>query len=152
MKLTYRGVRYDYNPAQPAHSVDAVQAPDLRYRGAKYRLNQSAKAENLNAILKYRGVAYQTQPAAVAQPTVQPVAPVEAVAPVATPKVSIQEKARLLTMDHHRMIKNREQSILARSAAEIGLTAEAAKFWNHIQGKVQPTFRVDYDRSHAALS
>jgi hypothetical protein len=150
MKLTYRGVSYDHVPAQQLSDNAVVEAPNLRYRGAKYRQNQVAKAENLNALLKYRGVAYSTQPVAAA-PT-EAVAPVEAAAPVAAPKLSIQEKARLLNMDHHRMIKNREQSMLARSAAEVGLATDAANFWNHIQGKIQPTFRVNYDRSHAALS
>lgn len=150
MKLTYRGVSYDYVPAQQQSDAPAVEAPDLRYRGAKYRLNQVAKAESLNALLKYRGAAYSTQP--VAATPAEAVAPVEVAAPASTAKLSIQEKARMLTMDHHRMIKNREQSMLARAAAEVGLATDAANFWNHIQGKIQPTFRVNYDRSHAALS
>jgi hypothetical protein len=34
-----------------------------------------------------------------------------------------------------------------------GMTAEdAGRYWNHIQGKVHPSFWATYDRSHAASS
>lgn len=63
-----------------------------------------------------------------------------------------QEQARALMTRHHHLIKRRQQSLLGRVAAEVGLPAEAANYWNHIQGKPHPSFRVSYDRSHAALS
>jgi hypothetical protein len=53
---------------------------------------------------------------------------------------------------HHHMIKNREQCMLSRVASEIGMPAETAHFWNHIQGKPHPSFRATYDRSHATMS
>ncbi|NEQ37587.1 MAG: hypothetical protein F6K40_15445 [Okeania sp. SIO3I5] len=34
--------------------------------------------------------------------------------------------------------------------SEVGL--ESSHYWGHIQGKVQPTFRKNYERSHASLS
>lgn len=46
---------------------------------------------------------------------------------------STQEQARALMMRHHHVIKNREQSMLSRVAAEIG--AEAVDYSNHIQAK-----------------
>jgi len=66
--------------------------------------------------------------------------------------MSTQEQARALMMRHHHLVKNREQSMLGRSAAEVGLPAEAANYWNHIQGKPHPTFRKNYDRSGATMS
>jgi len=52
--------------------------------------------------------------------------------------MSTQEQARALMMRHHHLVKNREQSMLGRSAAEVGLPAEAA--------------RKNYDRSRATMS
>jgi hypothetical protein len=42
--------------------------------------------------------------------------------------------------------------MLGRAAVEIGLPAEAAEYWNHIQGQPHPSFRSSYDRSGASLS
>jgi hypothetical protein len=145
MKLTYRGISYESDPAQQANT-QPVAPVDLRYRRATYRFNQNARAESLNAILKYRGVAYSSQPVAEVAPT-----PVVAETPVVSISTSVEDQARLLTMRHQRFIKNRQQSLLSRVAGEIGLDT-ISNYWNRIQGKVHPTFRVDYDRSHATLS
>lgn len=64
--------------------------------------------------------------------------------------MSTQEQARALMMRHHHIIKNRQQSMLNRAAAEVGL--EGADYWNQIQGKVHPSFRASYDRSGATMS
>jgi hypothetical protein len=64
--------------------------------------------------------------------------------------MSTQEQARALMMRHHHLIKNREQSMLSRAAAEIGL--EGVDYWNHIQGTPHPTFSNNYDRSHSSMS
>ncbi len=66
--------------------------------------------------------------------------------------MSTQEQARALMMRHHHLIKNRQQSMLGRTAAELGMEKESAEYWNHIQGKVHPSFRASYDRSSASLS
>lgn len=66
--------------------------------------------------------------------------------------MSTQDQARALMMRHHHAIKNRQQSMLTRAAAEVGLSSESPVFWNHIQGKPHPSFRDSYDRSHATLS
>ena len=66
--------------------------------------------------------------------------------------MSAQEQARALMMRHHHLVKNREQSMLSRSAMEVGLPAQAANYWNHIQGKPHSSFRKNYDRSGAAMS
>jgi hypothetical protein len=55
-------------------------------------------------------------------------------------------------MRHHHLIKNRQQSMLGRAAAEVGLELDSVDYWNHIQGKLHPSFRASYDRSNASLS
>lgn len=61
-------------------------------------------------------------------------------------------QARRLMMLHRDRAKNRQQSLLTRAASEVGLEARRVTYWGHIQGKLQPTFRNDYDRSTAAMS
>lgn len=143
MKLTYRGVSYESN-----NNTAPVAGVDLRYRGANYRLHQTALAENLNAILKYRGAT------GAAQSTVEtaPVTAIEQTAnePATVPSVEVQ--ARLLNVNHYRGVKNRQQSLLKRHAFAVGLMADTAKYWNHIKGEIHPTFWINYDRSHVAMS
>lgn len=66
--------------------------------------------------------------------------------------MSTQDQARALMMRHHKLIKNRQQSMLGRAATEIGMDIDSAKYWNHIQGKPHPSFRASYDRSNSAMS
>lgn len=151
MKLTYRGVNYDYNPPE----VDMASSNEVgQYRGLEWRFRNPQKVPVLqpNLNLVYRGVAYQTG--------VQEQEPVSAPADIPAPTVAgassatstVQNMARALMTSHHRWIKNRQQALLGRAASEVGLSADAAHYWNHIQGKVHPSFRSSYDRSHAALS
>ncbi len=65
--------------------------------------------------------------------------------------MSVQTQARSLFIKHHKLVVNRERSMLARTAAEIGVDVDP-KFHNHIQGKIASDFRTIYDRSHAAMS
>lgn len=66
--------------------------------------------------------------------------------------MSTQEQARALMMRHHHLIKNRQQSMLGRTAAEVGLPVDTGEYWNHIQGQPHPSFATSYDRSNASLS
>jgi hypothetical protein len=66
--------------------------------------------------------------------------------------MSTQEKARTLMMGHYRQVKNRQQSMLERAGKEIGLPGEVSDYWNPIQGKLDPSARMNYDRSNAAMS
>lgn len=66
--------------------------------------------------------------------------------------MSTEEQARALMMRHHHLIKNRQQSMLGRAAAEVGIDIESADYYGHIQGKLNPSFRASYDRSNASLS
>ncbi len=66
--------------------------------------------------------------------------------------MSTEQQARALMTRHHRMIKNRQQSMLGRAASEIGMDVDSAQYWGHIQGKPNPSFRDSYDRSSVASS
>ncbi|HEY9647718.1 MAG TPA: DUF4278 domain-containing protein [Chroococcidiopsis sp.] len=159
MKLNYRGVSYDYNPPH----VEFTETAEVgKYRGLDIRFRRPVKVlvQQPTLDLMYRGVAYTTNPQAgvapVAAPVVAPVAaPVAATAAVTAQSapLSLEDRARNLLMNHHRFIKRRQQSMLGRLDVEVGLTAgDAAHYWNHIQGKVHPSFGATYDRSHATMS
>lgn len=66
--------------------------------------------------------------------------------------MSAEQQARALMMRHHKMIKNRQQSMLGRAASEIGMDVDNVQYWGHIQGKPNPSFRDSYDRSGVSLS
>lgn len=167
MKLSYRGINYDFNPSS------------LQARGAKHRLSNVAKDRALGAILTYRGQTYAIEPCSQAASTrsnvvpsrvltyrgvsytVQPTATVQPVAEatvqtasasIKAPAQSVQDQARALTMNHHWATKKRQQVMLVRSAAEVGMTATAVSHWERLQETFNPTFQATYDRSHAALS
>lgn len=154
MKLTYRGVSYDYNPVD-VKSSDAVA--EGQYRGAAYRVRQqqATLAQQPSLDLKYRGVAYVTDPnpVSVADVAVVPAVAV-AVATVQPNAVThTEEQMRSLAMGHHRAAKQREQSVLGRFANQVGLSSDfAAHYWNPIQGKIGHDAMSNYDRSHVAFS
>jgi len=159
MQLKYRGVSYDYNPPE----VETTESQQVgTYRGLEWRFRNPRKPLVLetNLDFKYRGVPYrsgqtvrpETATASVAATAPTPTQLQAQPAAKASKARSVEEQARALMMAHHTWIKNREQSLLGRAAAEVGLDADAAKFWNHIQGKVHPTFRNNYDRSRATMS
>lgn len=66
--------------------------------------------------------------------------------------MTVSDRARRLMMMNRDRAKNRQQSLLSRSAAEAGLSTSDIHYWGHIQGKLQPTFRTDYDRSSVTMS
>ncbi|MBE9137836.1 DUF4278 domain-containing protein [Nodosilinea sp. LEGE 07088] len=151
MKLTYRGVSYDYNPpVVQTNTTDDVG----KFRGVdiRFRTIQKAPVQQATLDLVYRGVAYQTgtPEAALALEPVVVAAP--AAAPAVATALNTEDKARMSMMNRHRLVKQRQQSMLARLAAEAGLPAEAAQYWNHIQGKVHPSFWATYSRGGAAAS
>lgn len=149
MQLTYRGVSYEYTPPQ----IDMESTSEVgQYRGLQWRFRNPQKTPVLqpNLNLVYRGVAYQTgEEESVAAPAYTP-APTAA---VTHPEgLTVHNMARALMTSHHKWIKNRQQTLLSRAASEVGLESDGDQYWNHIQGKVHPSFRASYDRSHAALS
>ncbi|MGK7906865.1 MAG: hypothetical protein AB4040_06500 [Synechococcus sp.] len=66
--------------------------------------------------------------------------------------MTVSANTRRLMMLGRARAKNRQQSLLSRSATNVGLSPNQIDYWGHIQGKVQPTFRHDYARSQSALS
>jgi hypothetical protein len=158
MKLTYRGVSYDYNPPQVQFSNSEMVG---KYRGLDIRFRNPVKVpiQQPTLDLIYRGVAYTTNPAIATEAPVSPGSTSVATTsltktnPVKAAVLSLEDKARSMMVNHHRIVKRRQQAMLSRLDAEVGLTArDAAEYWNHIQGKVHPSFWATYDRSHAALS
>ena len=65
--------------------------------------------------------------------------------------MSTQTQARSLLTRHHKLVVNREKSMLARAAAEIGVDVDP-KYHSHIQGKTFNDFNTLYGPSHAAMS
>ncbi|MEM0979435.1 MAG: DUF4278 domain-containing protein [Cyanobacteria bacterium P01_H01_bin.58] len=148
MKLTYRGVQYDYTP--PAVEMKTT-AEVGKYRGVdiRFRTVQKNPVQQPTLDLIYRGVAYQTGETA---PAAAPVA-APAAATALTTSTAVESRARTMLMGHHRSVKRRQQAMLTRLATEVGLDVrDATQYWNHIQGKVHPSFWATYDRSHAACS
>lgn len=66
--------------------------------------------------------------------------------------MSASDQARALMSRHHQQIKRRQQALLGRVNAEVGMPGEAAPYWGHIQGKPSASAQRSYDRSGAALS
>ncbi|MEB3887081.1 hypothetical protein [Lyngbya sp. CCY1209] len=64
--------------------------------------------------------------------------------------MSTQDQARALMMRHHQTVKNRQQAMLNRSAAEVGI--EPGDYFSTIQGKPSADSRTSYDRSSSAMS
>ena len=163
MKLTYRGVSYNYTP--PKVEYGPIYASG-KYRGAPvaFRAPEEIPVEQPSYNLKYRGVAYTsgmtTQTTKMTMTTntkgleAAPVTPqTPETTPAAAPAMSILERARALMIGRHQMVRRREQAMLVRLDEEVGLTAEdAAHYESHIQGKIRHNFWRSYDRSGAAMS
>lgn len=149
MKLTYRGVSYDYNPPKVEYG-DRAQVG--KYRGVDIRFRNPKKPLVLQPTLDlvYRGAAYTINPVNSSADATE----ISPAVPAAAPAMpSVQEQARWLMMGHHKNVKRRQQAMLSRLDARVGLpTTEASHFWNHVRGEAHPSFNADYDRSQAAMS
>jgi len=62
-----------------------------------------------------------------------------------------QNQARNLMMRHTQNIRNRQQSMLGRTASEIGMDIDTAQYMNEIQGKPSSASRLNYDRSGSTM-
>lgn len=104
MKLTYRGVAYEYNPPVVEMAESRLTG---KYRGLDWRFRNLKKSPVIvpPADLMYRGVRYQRGEAPVSQ----------------QPTVSTQEKARELMMAQHKADRDRALAMFTRVAAEVGL-------------------------------
>ncbi|MFH7244923.1 MAG: DUF4278 domain-containing protein [Spirulina sp.] len=162
MKLTYRGVSYDYTPNPMPKLGETLETGT--YRGATVAFRAVAELPAQPAAdLTWRGVPYHTgtmtpvaAPAVVESVVVEPavVAPV-VVQPAAVAEVGasgIPELARNLFIRRHQRSRKREQGMMVRLAAEVGLPLEEAiRYESHIQGKRPHDFAA-YDRSSTAMS
>jgi len=148
MELSYRGVDYTRPSATAAVSPGKVGG---RYRGLDWRFRHLSKPVVLptNLDLLYRGVAYRSEAAAAPAQAVQTA---KAPAPEAGRSHILDELARRLMMGHQRSIRIRQQAMLVRGTEQVGLHVNVRNFWNRIQGKVHPTFRLTYDRSRVSMS
>jgi hypothetical protein len=163
MKLTYRGISYDSTP-NPAPKLGKT-IDTGNYRGAPVVFKAQAEVPTQSANdLAWRGVPYRTGIAApvtapailpavaasLATPVVEPVAD-----PVAAPVVAasnIPNLARNLFIRRHQRSRRREQGMMVRLAAEVGIPVEdAAHYESHIQGKMPHDFS-GYDRGSSAMS
>lgn len=114
MKLSYRGISYEYNPPEVKTTQSGVAG---KYRGLDWRFRNLDKPPVLqpSANLKYRGVAYQTAGTST----------LSSVEPTKTPTLSTQDKARSLMIGYQKALQNRQESMLKRSAAELGLATHS---------------------------
>ena len=106
MKLIYRGINYEYNPPV----VETVEGKvGGRFRGLDWRFHNLKKPPVLQppVNLTYRGVNYANRPTVTSEelPTGQ----------------KVREKARWLMLNQEKAAKNRNDSMLRRSAREVGL-------------------------------
>ncbi len=115
MKLLYRGVAYSYNPPEVETTLGEVGG---KYRGLDWRFRNLKKPPVLQPTvsLKYRGVYYQTSRTPIPKST----------QPTKTPAFSTQQKARALMHNQKQTLKNRQQSMQYRAAAELGLATHPA--------------------------
>lgn len=166
MKLTYRGISYD-SASSPAPQMGETTGTG-RYRGVPlvFRALANLPAQPANH-LTWRGVPYRAGIMASAAPAASvPVVAIPAVAasvaaiaspaaPVvdaATMPTSIPDLARNLFIRRHQRSRRREQGMMVRLAAEVGMPIEdAAHYESHIQGKMPHDF-AGYDRGSATMS
>ena len=173
MKLTYRGISYDTTPT-PAPKLGETIATG-HYRGAPVVFNALAEVPAQPAAdLTWRGVPYRTgvaAPVASAAPIEIPAVAASLATPVIVTEVvtetvvviepvvsstpmttNIPDLARNLFIRRHQRSRRREQGMMVRLAAEVGLPVEdAAHYESHIQGKMPHDFS-GYDRGSAAMS
>jgi hypothetical protein len=172
MKLTYRGVNYDYTP----NPIPVIEQKGCKgqYRGVPTRFYTAVELpERPNVYLTWRGISYCTgTPASLAVPealntgaslsgseipTPEPavtsaVAPESQSVPVSETTSHVADIARNLFIRHHQQIRRREQGMMVRLAAEVGIPIdEVAHYESHVQGKVPHDFS-GYDRSLTAMS
>lgn len=118
MQLTYRGLTYDYRPPH-VETGQEVLGLSGAYRGLDYRFRRT-QAKNIiqpNVNLTYRGVTFNranpSQPVVESTPTTN-----NDVRP------GVAQRTRIGLSQKLGAAKKRQQSLLRRLAAEIGLSNE----------------------------
>ncbi|MBW4485891.1 MAG: DUF4278 domain-containing protein [Tildeniella torsiva UHER 1998/13D] len=161
MKLTYRGNSYDA-PSNPTPALGET-IDTGNYRGAPVVFKAVAELPAQPAAdLTWRGVPHRTgiaAPVAAIAPVVIAAELPAVAASLATPVVAadpapinISDLARNLFIRRHQRSRRREQGMMVRLAAEVGIPVEdAAHYESHIQGKMPHDFS-GYDRGSSAMS
>jgi hypothetical protein len=154
MKLTYRGIRYNSTPS-PSPQMGKTIATG-KFRGAQTIFRALAALPVQPSIHgTWRRVPYGSGIADPEAPIVLPAEVASAVTPVVVPEpapTSIPDLARNLFIRRHQRSRRREQGMMVRLAAEVGMQVEdAAHYESHIQGKIPHDFSA-YDRSSTAMS
>ncbi|MGB7412788.1 MAG: DUF4278 domain-containing protein [Thermosynechococcaceae cyanobacterium] len=134
MKLTYRGITYDYNPPRVVYGPTYAKG---KYRGLPVTfqtLEVPVMKPSYN--LKYRGIAYCTGIHTQAhEPKGAVTVPPKDIKIMVVP---LSERSRALMAGHRQSIRKREQAMLNRLDEEVGLeTDKAAHYESHIQGKIR---------------
>mgnify|MGYP002785841260 CR=1 FL=1 len=134
MKLIYRGLSYDRLPAADKTPGTTAATPHtLLYRGIEYQTNpgqaNSAASVALHTPVElvYRGVHY-TIGTTQSAPSVAAAAATD---PVAFQPESITELARELLITLRQKTDRREQSVLTRFKADIGVTDRPWTVYRH---------------------
>jgi hypothetical protein len=121
MKLSYRGVKYNYNPPTFAGTVPLHQGV---YRGVAFTSEQPiVEVDEPERELTYRGVTYRRGGKAATRDMV--------LAGLANNSLNVDELARRLMTDKKMAAKNLQESMVARSAAEIGVGIDWSSSHSH---------------------
>ena len=177
MRLKYRGVSYDYSPTSTLLNAGPAFAKGL-YRGLSVMFRRAENVPEMPSYeLKWRGVTYNSgRPTPIANPIPVPaMAPIPEATPVMTaiapialapvsetvpspvvetavPSMSISDRSRNLFIQRHKRMRRREQDMMVRLAASIGLPIDhVAGYESQIQGKIPHDFG-GYENSHRAMS
>jgi hypothetical protein len=67
------------------------------------------------------------------------------------PAKAIEDQVRHLMVRHQNRIRGQQMRLLSRLNLELGRTA-TPQTWNHVQGKIHPSFRATYDHSGGTFS
>ncbi len=66
--------------------------------------------------------------------------------------MSTENQARALMVRHQQLVKRREQSLLGRAAADVGLPSESADFWSHQQRQPHAHLTDSYESGSCGMS
>ena len=66
--------------------------------------------------------------------------------------MNTNDRARALMMRRHHTIKHRQQTLLSRAGASMGLGVNAVDHWSRIQGKLDPSVSNACRPSGVAMS
>jgi hypothetical protein len=121
MKLTYRGVSYEYNPIVVETTTGETGG---KYRSQDWRFRNLKKPPILvpRFNLTYRGVTYNKPGTTIPETAV----------PETIPAMSVADQARTLMMENTKNLKKRQQSLLSRAAEDIGVTDDVSKHWHGV--------------------